>query len=205
MDSLKDLIAFLKTRENGASMGELKEVFSDEVTLKAFIKSGLELEMIVKEGEKRGTRYYAAGLKVSNKPVEKKNKKEKKNSKEEAEESYENTLDHKDMDIYLNSDKPINGMGVFSKLVKFGEYKTDNKKFINFLNCGSILKQSYVMYSKIEKKNLIIEEHEYKQINKIALRREGRKFFIIYFGTDKREEEEFSNYEDFREFLLSKL
>lgn len=203
MDSLKDLTSFLKTRENGASMGELKEVFSDEVSLKAFIKSGLELQVIHKEGEKRGTRYYFAGLESSNKPIEKKTKKEKKNSSEE--ESYENTLDHKDMDIYLNADKPINGMGVFTKLLRFGERGTDPRRFINFLNCGSILKQNYVMWSKVEKKNLIVEESEHKQINKIALRREGRRFFVVYYGTDKREEEEFSNYEEFREFLRSKL
>lgn len=204
MDSLKDLTTFLKTRENGASMGELKEVFSDEVALKGFIKSGMELELIFKEGEKRGTRYYIAGSQASDKPTEKKVKKEKKTSNED--EAYENTLDHKDLEVYLNSDKPINGMGVFSKLIRFGERSSsDPQRFPNFLSCGSVLKQNFVMYSKIEKKNLIVEESEHKQINKIALRREGRKFFVVYYGTDKREEEEFSSYEDFREFLRSKL
>jgi hypothetical protein len=206
MDSLKDLTSFLKQRESGASMGELKDVFSDEIELKKFIKIGLDTEVIVKDGEKRGTRYYIAGSKIISKKVEPttnnpKKKDKNKVNKDSDEYSYESTLDHKNIDIYLNSDKPMNGMGVFTGITKFGTHKTNN--FKNFLTSGREIKTDFIMYVKSLKKNKIVEQLVDKQYNKIAIRKEGRKFLVIYHNneTSKRHEEELVSYEELREFI----
>lgn len=202
MDSLKDLTSFLKKRQNGASMSELKEVFSDEKELKKFIQLGLENEVIFKDGEKRGTRYFAIGMSPS--------KTEKKEDKKQQSKNTESAPDVEcsgwaDIDVYLSSNKPINGQGVFSRHENIGNNNIN--KPIEFLNSHRKIETVYIQYDKPSKKNVIVQKEIAILNNKIAFKRDGRNYKLIFFRADNSSftHEECGGYEDLREKIRGML
>lgn len=204
MDSVKDLTSFLKTRQNGASMSELKEVFSDEKELKRFIQLGLDNEVIFKDGEKRGTRYYSSGMSVNKTKEDKKQTKESK-SKEDERQPLVECSGWGDIDVYLNSNKPINGQGVFSRHENIG---TNNiNKPIEFLNSHRKIETVYIQYDKSSKKNVIVQKEIAILNNKIAFKRDGRNYKLIFFRADNSSftHEECGGYEDLREKIRGML
>lgn len=192
MDSLKELVAHLKTCENGASSGELKQFFTDESLLKQFLKAGLDSGSIFTEGKKRGTRYYAKGATVIAAPI--------KEPKKTEVDDYADSLDSSDVEVWLKSDKPIPGQGVFTKIMKFGK---DEPKLTSFLKSGVVIEQSYVQWSKELKRNIVVEKSSHTIYNKIGIKQEGRKFILQKYNSHNNniEAETFGDYEDLREHL----
>lgn len=192
MDSLKELIVHLKICENGASSGELKEFFNDESLLKQFLKAGIDNEQIFTQGKKRGTRYYAKGASVIVAPI--------KEPKKTEVDDYADSLEHTDIDQYLKSDKPMAGQGVFTKVIKFGK---DDNKLSSFLKSGVVVEQSYIQWSKEEKRNIVVEKASHTIYNKIGIKQEGRKFILQKYNSHNNhiEAETFGDYEDMREHL----
>ena len=187
MDSLKDLTNFLKTQTSGASFSELKAVFNDEAELRSFIKLGLANEVIQKDGEKRGTRYFVGTL--GEKVV-----------KEETVFEQATT----DMEVFLKSDKPCLGQPYFSTVERFGE---GDKTIAKFLASGVKIIQTTLMYNKISKRNEIIDQKINYHYNQISLSQEGRNFIFTKFYAEncKQKREVFGDYDDFREFLRASL
>lgn len=192
MDSLKELVNHLKLQTNGASSGELKELFQDESLIKQFLKAGIDSGSIFTEGKKRGTRYYAKGMvpTIVDKPEPKKTEVD----------DYADSLEHSDVETYLKSDKPIPGQGVFTKVMKFGK---DDNKLSSFLKSGVVVEQFYVQYSKEEKKNVVVEKTSHTVYNKIGIKQIGRKFILQKSNSHDNtiEAETFLDYEDLREHL----
>jgi hypothetical protein len=190
MDSLRELVTYLKTQPTGASMGELKELFEDESLLKQYIKSGLNNDEIFTEGKKRGTRYYVKGIE----PVKPEPKKES-----EVEE-FADSLDHSELESILKSDKPVSGEGVFCNIMKFGK---DDKDLVSFFKSGSVIEQNFVRYDKVKKKNVIGQKISRTVYNKMGIKQIGRKFIINKYNThtESFEVETFDDYEDMREYL----
>lgn len=187
MDSLKDLTQFLKTQASGASFGELKNVFADEAQLKLFIKSGLDLGIIQKEGQKRGTRYFVGTI----------------TKKVEVEENaFEKATS--DMEVFLKSDKPVIGQPYICKITSFG---TSDKSIKQFLDAGVAIRQTTIAYNKQTKKNEIICDNEKTYYNMISFSHEGKNFIFTKFfvETTKQEREIFPDYESFREHIRSVL
>lgn len=207
MESLKELTDYLKTvKENGASFSDLKDIFKDEAEIRNFIKIGLENTVIIKTGEKRGTRYYSSNFtpneKVPEKEIQPTKRQDKKNVKES--ENYESNYEKgKELDFYLQSDKPVIGIPVITKTTFFG----DCKNLIHFLQAGIIVRQCYLEYDKKIKKNIIVQEIENKIYNRVAIRRDGRTFFLdeinVQNATTKRSE--FKNYELLREYIRAEF
>lgn len=188
MDSLKDLTSYLKTRSDGASFSELRNVFNDENELKSFIKIGLENGVIQKEGEKRGTRYFVGS--IVKKPID-------------DEVDIEQAAS--DIQVFLKSDKPCPGQPYFVTVTPFGESDKSLKKF---LESGVVIKQTLIGYNKETKKNeIIIEENRYRY-NQVSFSQRGRNFLVTkyYAGHTKDcDYEEFSDYEELREFIRINL
>lgn len=209
MDSLKDLTDFLKTRDNGASFSDLREVFQNEDEIKSFIKIGLENEVIFSTGQRRGMRYYAKGKvpkesTTTQSQPQPKVKDKKKEKKETISETFETDLEiNNDINIYLQSDKPIPGQGVFTEVVKFGD--DDGKSIRKFLSSGMTVKTYFIEYDKYQKRNVVTQYMEDKMFNKIALRYEERRFVIekIYVTGEGKKSEVFKNYDEFRELVRS--
>ena len=197
MNSLKELTDFLKTRDNGASFSELREVFQNEDEIKQFVKAGISNEVMFTTGLKRGTRYYAKG-KVPHKSVEKPTPKQ---------EDYESDLEiTTDMNVYLQSDKPISGQAVISDIACFGEKDTNNIK--KFLMSGVSNRSHYIEWDKALKRNVVVQVIEHKIYNKISIRNEGRSNFVfekVYAKDAKKETRTFGDYEEMREFLRGNL
>lgn len=192
MNNIKELITYLQTLENGASMGELKIAFPDEdLSLKQFIKSGLEHGSIIKDGEKRGTRYYAKGKTIA--------------SKEQSikQEEYDD-LERNDLDAYLKSDKPINGQALIVNVVKFGR---PSESLIHFLNAGITVENFYIQYDKTIKKNIITDKIINTKFNKIKITWRDNVFTFTKYDmhTNKHEVETFKLYEDLREHIRAIL
>lgn len=191
MNSARELANYLKTLDSGAAMSDLIRAFPDDsISLKQCIKYGLENGMIIKDGEKRGTRYYVA---------------EKFVPKEKPKEIEDNTtLEHYDLDAYLNSNVPIRGQAVITNLTKFGR---NEESLYNFLNSGTCLESIYIQYDKIAKKNIITEKLTRIQYNKIKISFHNDMFIFTKHNvqTGKTEEESFRLYEDLREYLRSLL
>jgi hypothetical protein len=141
MDSLKELVDFIKTRSDGVAFSDLRDVFKDENEIKNFIKSGLDLGLINKIGEKRGTRYF-----VGNPPIITKTDiiptKTIKKSKEEDDET---DLEHNDIEVYLKSDKPLQTTVMIAERNYFGEFGPSIKKF---LQSGMVIINKFVQYDK---------------------------------------------------------
>lgn len=192
MDSLKELVAHLKTCENGASSGELKEFFNDESLLKQFLKAGIDSGSIVVEGKKRGTRYYAKGATIIAAPV--------KEPKKTEVDDYADSLDSSDAEAWLKSSKPISGQGVFTKVMKFGK---DENKLSAFLKSGVVVEQTYIQWNKEQKCNVVVEKKSHTIYNKIGIKQEGRKFILQKYNSHNNniEAETFGDYEDLREHL----
>ena len=188
MDSLKDLTSYLKTRSDGASFSELRNVFNDEGELKSFIKIGLENGVIQKEGEKRGTRYFVG--KITKKPVNDENDFEQATS---------------DIQVFLKSDKPCIGQPYFVTVTPFGESDKNLKKF---LESGVVIRQTLIGYNKeLQKNEIILEENRFRYIQ-VSFCQRGRNFIVTkyYAGYSKPNElEEFSEYEELREFIRINL
>lgn len=206
MESLKELTDYLKTvKENGASFSDLKDIFKDEAEIRNFIKIGLENTVIIKTGEKRGTRYYSSNFTPNEKVAESQpaNKKQEKKNFKESEDYESNYEKGKELDFYLQSDKPVVGIPVITKTTFFG----DCKNLLHFLQAGIIVKQYYLEYDKKIKKNIIIQEIENKIYNRVAIRRDGRTFFLdevnVQNATTKRNE--FKNYELLREHVRAEF
>lgn len=201
MDSLKDLTTFLKTRANGASMSELREVFSDEKELKKFISIGLTNELIIKDGEKRGTRYYSAGMKISREEPKKQTK--EKSEKSTVEDHGVECSGWSDIDVYLNSDKPINGQGVFSRHENIGNNNIN--KPVEFLNSRRKIDTVYIQYDKQKKRNVISQNESIILNNKIAFARDGKNYKMTFFRADNAsfKVEEYGGYEELREAIRS--
>lgn len=206
MESLKELTDYLKTvKENGASFSDLKDIFKDEAEIRNFIKIGLENTVIIKTGEKRGTRYYSSNFTPNEKVIESQpaNKKQEKKNLKESEDYESNYEKGKELDFYLQSDKPVVGIPVITKTTFFG----DCKNLLHFLQAGIIVKQYYLEYDKKIKKNIIVQEIENKIYNRVAIRRDGRTFFLdevnVQNATTKRNE--FKNYELFREYIRAEF
>ena len=188
MESLKDLTNFLKTQSSGASMGELKAVFNDEAELKKFIKLGLDNGVILKEGEKRGTRYFVGSI-------------SKKTDREESSDFVKATTD---VEVYLQSDKPCIGNPYIVKVTKIGE---PGKTIKQFLESGVIIKGTIIGYNRASKRNEVVFEDERYHFNKISFSVQDRKFIFTKFFAEnaKQEQEVFQSYDEFREFIRASL
>lgn len=206
MKNLKELTDFLKTRENGASFSELKEVFSNEEEIKNFIKTGLSNEVIFKNGEKRGTRYYALGKTPTNSTPTTKTGVTTNKTEKSSEVESEDDLDRKDLEVYLKSDKPIHIPVTITEVTYFGD---DNPSIKKFLQSGMIVTHKTIGFDKQTKRNTVINTEIVKHYNKIAFRHEGRKFLFVKYNMknvkEKTEIETFSDYEEFREYVRANL
>ena len=210
MDSLKELTDFLKKQDNGTSLGELKNTFGNEDQIRHFVKLGLENDLIFMTGKKRGTRYYAKG-KVPNNNISN-NTENNKTSKKENKKKDEETVYVPDFDVttnvnvFLQSDKPIPGQGVVTDVTTFGEKDTENIK--KFLSAGTLIKTTYISWNKNLKRNVITEVSEHKIYNKIGVKCEDSHNFIfekIHSKNGNKEQKLFKDYEEFREYLRANL
>ena len=187
MESLKELDDFLLKR-GGASYSELKSVFTDEVSLKKFIKLGLENERIIKDGEKRGTKYYSA---KGDKSTQTQN------------EDYKDYEPSGNADAYLNLDKPLSGVATIINEKTFGPGGTLNVK--KFLESGKTIETLEIGYSKAEKRNVILDKSELHRFNTLGFRKVDGEFVLAKYdhfsGTVKQET--FPDYEEFREAIRS--
>ena len=202
MDSLKELVEFIKTRSDGVTFSDLRDVFKDENEIKNFIKSGLDLGVINKTGEKRGTRYYV-GTPPASSPKSDEPKKIVKKIKEEN--SDDTDIEHNDIEVYLKSDKPLTTTVMIPERTYFGEFGPSIKKF---LQSGMVIVNKFLQYDKVQKRNVIFHTEELKLYNKIAFRKEGRDFNVIKYNVrngNKPECESFKDYEEFREFIRANL
>jgi len=201
MDSLKELTDFIKTRSEGVSFSDLREVFKDEDEIKAFIKSGLDLGVIGKIGAKRGTRYF-----VGTAPTAESIKSSivNKVEKNKSEDNNESDLDHNDIEAYLKSDKPLTTVMVPTRTY-FGEFGPSIEKF---LQSGMVVVNQFIQYDKVQKRNVIFHTEEMKIYNKVAFRKEGKYFMFIKYNVKniiKPDIEQFKYYDQFREHVRANL
>lgn len=199
MDSLKELTNFLKSKgSNGASFSDLKDVFQNEDEIKSFIKMGLENEVIIKTGAKRGTRYYSSTV-TPNESKPQPTKEDKKNNKKE-DSNYEPSCEKGGtLESYLQSDKPVVGIPVITETRYFGTTENLPKS----LQSGMVVKQYYLEYDKKSKRNIIAQEIESVIYNRVSLKREGRLFVVEKFDTKSAQftRVEFKSYEAMREYV----
>ena len=184
MDSLKELDDYLKKKPNGMSLGELKEVFADEASLKKFTKAGLDCGRIIKEGEKRGTKYFSASV-------------------DKASVDLTNAKDYETegLNAYLSSDKPVPGTAFFVNEKPFGPGGSKNIR--NFFMSGKVVENIFVSYDKALKKNVVCERSDMCRNNTIGFKVENREYVMTKYdhfaGSVKKET--YESYEEFREAI----
>ena len=181
--NVKELVTYLASR-NGLGMAELKQLVTDESELKRIIQSGLDLGSIIKEGEKRGTKYFAA-----------------EGRQESSSEIIEDDLDKHGMNEYLASKKPIPGIGYFCFEEKINPEMTKNPNVFKTIQGGKRLKMINIIHDKDLMRNVICDENIEETYNSFGIFRDGNTFYVLVIRGTEQERIEFPDYEELREWL----
>ena len=187
MSLLSDLLDFIRTRmPEGVSFTEVQDYLeiTDKVEVRNLITDALDRNLIIKIGEKRGTRYL--------------NRNGATLTDDDSDVSFN---DNKAVETYLADPTPLCCTTILGieKIIKFEKPKNLNE----FIQNGRIITSYLLDWDYEKKKNVVIDTTKVVRMNYFTIKHNEKEPVIEKFDqiNSKREELSFPSYEELREEL----